>query len=508
MRFKDFMLEEETSQLNDWHNYIKSSPELSSAVKILDKITSKGYKAYIVGGAVRDLILDVKPKDFDIATNMSIEDIEKLYKIHDIGKSKDFGIVTIGQDGFQFEVAQFRSDGSYTDGRRPDKIKIEGSFEQDAARRDFTLSAMAIDKDGNIIDYFDGKKDIKNKVIKAVGDPRERFKEDSLRIMRSARFSSKLDFTIDPDTKKAAKELSHTIKNLSPERIKDEIFKAASSSGDRFAKYLIELDEMGILEIILPEIVKQKSFRQWYLHHPEGAMATRISDNKTEHYDFSNVEHNDPTKYKIMNGNVWDHTIAALKANDIMDPIINISILLHDVGKPSTATMKTEDAMSFFGHAEKGMELVDEIAKKLKLSNFEKERIIFAVGNHMKFHDLLKLKPSKVFKLVSDDNWDCLVAVAKADNFSRGPNFKYHDSYDDIVNKAIEIKEKWGEKTMQKAIKYVSGFRIMELTGLKPSKKVGKIIKIVTDTIIDDNIDPNDQGIIDKLIMKTYGELT
>jgi len=161
-------------------------------------------------------------------------------------------------------------------GRRPESIKITGSFEKDAERRDFTINAMGIDKDGNIIDYFDGTKDIKDKVLRTVGNPKERFGEDYLRMLRAARFSAKLGFDIDPDTKQAAKDLASNIKGLATERIKDEIFKAASGTGDKFARFISELDDMGILDIILPEIVKLKGMEHNPEHHPEGAYVRKI----------------------------------------------------------------------------------------------------------------------------------------------------------------------------------------------------------------------------------------
>lgn len=473
MKFNKFVINEETKQLERWNDYVNSVPVLASAVKVLKFITKQGYDAYIVGGAVRDLIIGDNFHDIDIATNMPLDELEKSYKTHDIGKSKDFGIVTITVDGNQFEVANFRSDGVYTDGRRPDTVKIVLNFKDDASRRDFTINSMGIDKDGNIIDYFDGTKDIKNKIIKTVGNPKDRFQEDYLRMMRVARFSARLGFEVEPKTKQAIKDLSHKVSKLAPERIRDEIMKAASQTGDKFAQYIIELDEMGILQILLPEIVKQKGYTHSVEHHPEGG--------------------------------VWEHTLAALRVNDVKDPIINLAILLHDVGKPSVMTVREHGGMAYFGHAEAGIKLANDIADRLKFSNKEREAIIFSVANHMKFHEILGMKASKIAKLVADDNWDCLVAVAKADNYSRGKNFKYYDDYDAIVQKAVEIKEKWGQKTMQTIVKLVDGNHVMELTGLKPSKKVGDIIRKTTDWIIDNNI--KDPISIDRFIMRQMEEI-
>ena len=458
------LLEEE--QFARWKDYLNDVPILKSAVKILKNIESKGYVAYIVGGAVRDLVLGISLKDVDIATNMPIDEIEKIYKTHDIGASKDFGIVVVREGGFTFEVANFRSDGEYIDGRRPETVKIVLTFEKDAARRDVTINSMGIDSSGNIIDYFNGQKDIKNKIIRTVGNPHDRFKEDHLRMLRVARFSSKLGFTIDKDTKDAIKDLASNVSKLSVERIKDEIFKAAGQNGDKFAKYLIELDDMGILQIILPEIVKMKEFKHFEDTHPEGG--------------------------------VFAHTIESLKKSNSLDPIVNLSILLHDVGKILTLGEKENGIPTYYGHAEEGINLVNVIADRLKLSNDERESIIFAVANHMKFHKILGMKPSKIAKIVTDKNWNVLVAVAKADEFSRGRGFSRSD-FEKIVDTAIEIKEKWGQKTVNGIMKLVDGVHVMNLTGLKPGKQVGEIIKKTTEYILDNGV--KNQEEIDNFIL-------
>lgn len=256
--------------LKQWKEYISSNPELKAAVAIMNKIEKAGYRAYIVGGSVRDIILgDLKPHDIDIATNAPMDVLDKLFKTYDIGKSKDFGIVVIKVGSFSFEIAQFRKDGKYSDGRRPDQVTITGSFEGDAGRRDFTINAMGINSKGEIIDYFDGRKDIKNKILRTVGDPKQRFSEDYLRMMRLARFSSKLGFEIEKGTAKAARKLSTNILDIAPERIKDELMKSAAQSGEKFAQYILQLDKLKLLKYILPEVMNLKWFRENLQHHPE-----------------------------------------------------------------------------------------------------------------------------------------------------------------------------------------------------------------------------------------------
>ena len=471
MNFKKYI--KEAKMLKDWQKYVMDNSELKAAIKVLLKIEKAGYKALLVGGSIRDLILGTSNiNDFDIATNAPMDVLEKLFRTYDIGKSKDFGIVVVKEAGFDFEVAQFRTDGKYTDGRRPESVMITGSFQDDAARRDFTINAMAVNSKGEIIDYFDGKKDIKNKILKTVGDPRKRFGEDYLRMMRLARFSSKLGFDIEKGTEKAAIKFSTNIKELAPERIKDELMKAAKQSGEKFAEYILTLDKLKILKHILPEVVNLKWYRENLQHHPE----TRGHG-----------------------GTVYAHVLAALRASNTADPIKNLAILLHDIGKGVTFSQK-EGLPQYLGHAKMSIELVDAIVKRLKMSNKEKDALLFAVGNHMKFHKLLDMRASKIAKLVNDDNWDILVAVARADEFARGEVFKHAGEFEKIIDKAIKIKEKYGTKEVEKRLKLVDGHHVMLLTGLKPGKQVGDIIRKVTTWIIDHDI--TDQEKIDDRIIK------
>ncbi len=224
-----------------------------------------------------------------------------------------------------------------------------------------------------------------------------------------------------------------------------------------------------------------------------------------EPYDPRNPEHNDPLKYKIFPGSVWDHVLAAIRYNKLEDPLINLAIMMHDIGKITTFGTKENGIPTYFGHAEESVRIVNDIADRLKMSNQERDTLVYAVGNHMRFHDILKMKPSKIAQLVANDNWDCLVAVAKADNFARGDSFFHHADFEKIVNTAIEIKNKWGSKTTEKIMKIVDGNRVMELTGLKTGKKVGEIIKKTTEYVIDNNITSQEE--IDNLIMKMYEKL-
>lgn len=293
MRFDDFynspIYINEDNQISKWNEYVDRIPMLKKGVEIITRLEKEGgpdARAYIVGGAVRDIITGEKePDDIDIATNVSVDKIEQIFgKSHDIGKNKEFGIVIVTIDGEDFEVANFRSDGKYSDGRRPDSIKIEMDFKTDAGRRDFTINAMGVDKDGNIIDYFDGQKDIKNKVIRTVGDPDQRFGEDYIRMLRAVRFGSRLGFKISDETMEAIQKLAQNIspkqpgqeKGVAGERIYKEFKKMAEQEGPKFADALEMLDKSGMLQYILPEVAKLKEFKHSVEHHPEGSYVRKI----------------------------------------------------------------------------------------------------------------------------------------------------------------------------------------------------------------------------------------
>lgn len=459
MKLKRY-LKEAREMFKDWNEYVNQNPELKAGVDVLNKINKAGYKAYIVGGPVRDITLGVQPKDVDIATNAPIDVLNKLFKTYDIGKSKDFGIVTARNGGFSFEIAQFRTDGKYTDGRRPESVTITGTFEDDAGRRDFTVNAMAINAKGEILDYFDGRKDIKNKILRTVGNPYKRFGEDYLRMMRLPRFAARLDFEIDKETKKAVQKLSTNIQDMAPERVKDELMKAASQSGEKFARYIRILGELKLLRFILPEVMNLKWFKENLHHHPE----TRGEG-----------------------GTVYAHVMKALETSKSKDPLKNLAILLHDVGKGVTLSHE-EGLPRYLRHARESVNLVNDIADRLRMSKKEKNALLFAVGNHMKFHNILGMKASKIAKMVSDDNWDVLVAVGRADEFSRGEAFMHKGEFEKIVDKAINIKQKFGMKTVNKSLKIVDGNEVMKLTGLAPGKEVGEIIRKVTEWALDNGI--------------------
>ena len=439
MRFDDFYTSPiyitEDNQISKWQEYVDRIPMLKKGVEIIKRLEQEGGKdarAYIVGGAVRDIVTGEKePDDIDIATNVPVDKIEEIFgKSHDIGKNKDFGIVIVTLGGEDFEVANFRSDGKYSDGRRPDSVKIEMDFKTDAGRRDFTVNAMGVDKDGNIIDYFDGQKDIKNKVIQTVGDPEQRFGEDYIRMLRAVRFGSRLGFKISDETMAAIQKLAQNItpkknpkdKGVAGERIYKEFKKMAEQEGPKFADALEMLDKSGMLQYILPEVAKMKEFKHSVEHHPEGG--------------------------------VWEHTLAALRSSGSKDPLVNLGILLHDVGKTETHEFDAEGMHRYFGHAQAADKIIDVIADRFHLDNDVRKKIQFAAINHMKFAELLKMSNSKIAELMDNDAFDILVKVSEADARARGKLFDEKE-WNAIMAKIAELTEKFKDRKAIEAIKKV-----------------------------------------------------
>lgn len=254
---------------------IKEVPELKYGMEILNILKSFG-DVYIVGGCVRDLIMGKVPNDVDICTNIDMEKLEELFPTHDVGANKDFGIVIVEYKGYNYEISNFRNDGIYSDGRRPDDVQFVSTFEEDSKRRDFTMNSLAMDINRNILDYHNGIEDIKNKIIRTVGDPRLRFKEDYLRMLRAVRFSSKLGFNIHPETIHAIKDFAPYITSISRERITAEILKMADQSGKKFAMGIQTMYDCGLLAFTNPEIAIMNEFEHSKEHHPEGFYVRKI----------------------------------------------------------------------------------------------------------------------------------------------------------------------------------------------------------------------------------------
>ena len=361
-----------------------------AAREIAVALRSAGHLAYFAGGCVRDISLGVEPKDFDVATSATPDVVMGLFsKTYSVGAH--FGVVLVctpdGEDGeIATEVATFRHDGAYSDGRRPDAVKFSTDPRQDVLRRDFTINGMLLDpvlfeKTDDAatatLDYVNGREDLKAKIVRAIGDPALRFAEDKLRMLRGVRFAARLEFEIEPQTMAAMRTAAHEIGQVSSERIRDELTLMLTEGHARRAFEL--LDATGLLAQVLPEIVRMHGVEQPPQFHPEG--------------------------------DVWVHTMLLLeKLKPGVSATLAWGALLHDVGKPATFRppdpKKPGDRIRFDGHVEVGVRITEEILGRLRFSNQDTEQIVALVKNHMRFGDIMQMRESTLKRFLRLPKFD------------------------------------------------------------------------------------------------------
>jgi tRNA nucleotidyltransferase/poly(A) polymerase len=459
---------EKLQKLDNFSQVLSDNPDLKIAMELCLEIEAieQGAEAIVVGGSVRDILLGKKPKDIDIATNVDIDTIASTFHTADIGKSKDFGIVAVLYKKMVFEVAHYREDEYQgdTDSRHPSSVKLTKSFEGDSSRRDITINSLGLRTDGTIVDYQGGLDDIKKGVIKAVGMPKDRFIEDALRMMRVGRFMARYGFTLDPETKNAIIELKELIKKIAPERIREELFKSASR-GSALATYIEHLKEVGLLQLILPEIAEMDTLEQLPEHHPEG--------------------------------NVFAHTMSALRTSKSNDPLVNMAILFHDIGKLVTKTYAPDtNKVRYHGHEGESNKVFDNVANRLKFTNEQKEAILFSAQHHMIGHKLDEVKKSRLLNLRQNKNWDTLKHTIYADEASRGATKFDPTDYEKRMNQVEDVTKKFGEKQEfeKKMSGFVDGRLIMNLVPLIKGTDIGKIKDTTREWIItqDFNVSSDD----------------
>jgi putative nucleotidyltransferase with HDIG domain len=325
---------------------------------IIRRLGEHGYQALLVGGCVRDLLLGREPKDYDVATDAHPDQIVALFPRSGLVGAQ-FGVVLVRTEHAVVEVATFRSDLDYHDGRRPEGVRFESSPREDALRRDFTINGLFLDPlSGEQFDYVGGKADLQNHVIRAIGDPVVRFEEDHLRLIRAVRFAARLGFHIERETFAAMRSLAPLILRVAPERVRDELIRILTEGGARYGFEL--LDSSGLLREILPEVSAMKGVEQPPEFHPEG--------------------------------DVWTHTLMMLDGLDHPTPTLAMGVLLHDVGKP--ATFRIADRIRFDGHVEVGVRMAREILTRLRFSSSDIDQILALVENHMKFKDVGRMRES------------------------------------------------------------------------------------------------------------------
>ncbi|HSR67816.1 MAG TPA: CCA tRNA nucleotidyltransferase [Acidobacteriota bacterium] len=353
------------------------------ALSIVRRFRRHGHQALLAGGVVRDLLLGRKVEDVDIAVSATPEQIEALFPdTYDVGRQ--FGVILVRVDGISYEVTTFRMEGDYLDGRHPSSVSFSDA-RHDARRRDFTVNALFYDPfQHKVIDYVGGQEDLRLGVLRSVGRPERRFQEDKLRILRAIRFACRLGFDIEKETWRQVEAQAPHLTQVSWERIRDELIKMLT--GPDASRGLLLMQQSGIMQVILPEVAAMEGVAQPPQFHPEG--------------------------------DVFTHTRLLFKmAGQVEDPALALAMLLHDVGKPPTYTVR--ERIRFDRHAEVGAEMAEEVARRLRLSNETRRQVVEMVRQHLRFMHVEKMRRSTLKRFLRLDlfdkhltlhRWDCLAS--------------------------------------------------------------------------------------------------
>jgi poly(A) polymerase len=333
-----------------------------AAAEIVRRLRENGANAYFAGGCVRDLLMGREPDDFDIATSAAPDEVLRLFpRSYAVGAHFGVVLVVLDETAPVTEVATFRTDGDYSDGRRPDSVVFTRSAEEDVRRRDFTINGMLLDPaDDSVLDFVGGRADLAAGIVRAIGDPALRFREDRLRMLRAVRFAARFNFEIEPITLAAIRAQAANIGDVSRERVREELTRMLTEGRARRAFEL--LDRTGLLALVLPEVARMRGVEQPPQFHPEG--------------------------------DVWVHTLILLEQLPAgVAPTLAWGALLHDVGKPATFR-RAPDRIRFDGHVEVGIRIAEGVLRRLRFSNEDCDQVIALIQNHMRFGDVRQMKES------------------------------------------------------------------------------------------------------------------
>src|SRR5580692_6863309 len=402
------------------HVALAESSTAGFSTTIVQTLRQRGYQAFLVGGCVRDLLLGREPKDYDVATNATPEQVMTIFpETYAVGAQ--FGVVLVpmaeplaerdvasnvstqnsdrvdlgaSTHAHAVEVATFRSDVGYSDGRHPDEVRFSQDPRDDVARRDFTINGMMLDPvRGEVLDFVGGQKDLDAHVVRAIGDPARRFGEDKLRMLRAVRFAARFEYTIEAETLAAIQRLACEIQVVSRERVRDELTKMLTEGHPRRAFLL--LDATGLLKAVLPEISTMKGVQQPPEFHPEG--------------------------------DVFVHTLLLLENLPHPCPsTLAWGALLHDVGKPATFRVAPE-RIRFDGHVEVGVKIAEQICERLRFSNHDASQVLALVDNHMRFGHVTRMKESTLKKFLRMPQFDQHLALHRADSLASNGNLSTYE---------------------------------------------------------------------------------
>jgi len=427
----------------------------AAAEKIAGVLREAGHQAYFVGGCVRDLELGREPADYDVSTDARPDRVQEIFP-DSLGIGAQFGVILVSVGGIDVEVATFRSDIGYSDGRHPDRVAYSNSAKEDVLRRDFTINGLLLDtRTNDVLDYVGGRDDLRARIIRAIGEPERRFREDKLRLVRAVRFAARFHFVIEPETAAAIRRLAPEILVVSAERLRDELTKILTEGAARRGFEL--LDELGLLSHVLPEIARMKGVQQPPQFHPEG--------------------------------DVWIHTLLMLEMLPAgASPTLAWGTLLHDVGKPPTFAPPTgpEGRIRFDGHVEVGTKMAEDICRRFRFSNDDTEQIAALVANHLRFKDVLQMRQSTLKRFLRLPRFEEHLELHRLDCLSSHRNFENYDFVQRFLAETPPAEVR--------PARLISGDDLIAL-GLKPGPDFKAILHAIEDAQLEGRIKTRDEAL-------------
>lgn len=436
------------------------------AMQISARLRERGFQALFVGGCVRDLLLGREPVDFDVATDAKPSDVISLFP-NSVAVGAQFGVVLVVEGSCKVEVATFRSDVGYSDGRHPDRVEFASTAEEDVQRRDFTINGLLMrPATGEILDAVGGQADLKAGIIRAIGEPSRRFAEDKLRMLRAVRFAARFGYTVEPGTFEAVRRHAPEVLQVSAERVRDELTKLLTEGAARRGFEL--MDETGLLQAVLPEVARMKGIEQPPQFHPEG--------------------------------DVWIHTrlmIEQLSAG--ASTTLAWGVLLHDVGKPPTFApiSQTGDRIRFDSHVEIGARMTGEICARLRFSNDDMQQIVALVANHLRFKDVVQMRASTLKRFVRLPRFEEHLELHRLDCLSSHRNL---DAYEFVRRFLAETPPQ-----VVRPERLVTGDDLKQM-GFIPGPVFARILRELEDAQLEGQVKTREEA--QALVQRKYGAAT
>jgi poly(A) polymerase len=426
-----------------------------TATRIVKKLKGAGHEAFFVGGSVRDLLRGLDPEEFDIVTSAMPKEVRALFP-HTVPVGESFGVIVVIEGGQSYEVATYRIDRSYEDGRRPSSVEFSVLAEEDVKRRDFTVNGLLMDPETcRVIDHVGGMEDLKRRIIRTIGPPGERFTEDHLRMLRAVRFAANLGFEIDPQTLASIRKNAGAVVRISAERIRDEVTRMITRGGARRGMEL--LAQTGLLAEILPEIDAMRGVDQPERFHPEG--------------------------------DVWEHTLRMLEMlpgqeGSAVDQRLAWGALLHDAGKPLTRS-EDDRGIHFYGHAKRGEEIAAAVMHRLRFSRADIETVVDMIRQHMLFMNVLDMRPNRLKRFLRLPEFELHLELHRLDSLASHGDL---ESYEFCKKKLAEL----AAEQLQPP-RLLTGNDLIEM-GFEPGPMFNEILRAVEDAQLDGEIKTADEA--------------